>query len=407
MATLKITALPDVLNGSVLLPASKSISNRVLIIKALQSDIQVENLSDAEDTVLLQQALANNDEEIYLGNAGTAMRFLLAYYTIRGAKKTLKGSPQMHERPIGILVDALHQLGAKINYLEKENYPPLSLSPSQIHGGEIYIDAGISSQYISALMLIAPNLPEGLKINWPKEKVSASYIKMTAALLQYFGASFNMHEDGININFATYQGKSILIESDWSSAAYMYAMVALMPGSDILLKGLGENSIQGDAAIATYLESFGVASVYLKNEVHIQSKGIYPEKFYANLIHTPDLIPTLVCLCVALEIPFKIEGISTLKYKETNRAEALKVELAKLGVSIICTENTMYYEGGAMLCTKEVILHTYSDHRLVMSFFLLAIKNQNILIDGVAHVNKSFPAFLNTISHLDFKYLTL
>ena len=404
MNNLSIIKSPLKLTGAIHLPASKSISNRTLVIRALsETPFLIQNLSEADDTVLLDSLFQSKGKEIYVRNAGTVARFILAYYASRSSEVILSGSERMNERPIRELVEALKTLGADIEYLNHKNHLPVHIHGQSLNGGSIPISAATSSQFISALLLIAPTLTEGLSLNMQGEMVSEPYIELTLRMMSYFGIKYLKHENLISIPPQKYIPKSFFVESDWSSASYYFALAALYPGSEIEFDHLLVESWQGDSILKNIMKDFGVETLFDDNKCIIKSKKVDLKYFSYDFINYPDLIPTFVCLCCALEVPFTISGIRTLKHKESNRAEVLKSELAKLGYSIECKENTMVYNGEVILPGNgEIILNTHLDHRIAMSFALLASKNPDICIENPEVVDKSFPGFWDELAHMGF-----
>jgi 3-phosphoshikimate 1-carboxyvinyltransferase len=395
MDKIKIEYSPEKLSGNILLPASKSISNRALIIRALcDSPFYIQHLSGADDTELLHSLFQSTDKELFVKNAGTVARFLLAYYACRNCDMILKGSDRMNERPIGELVSALKELGADIEYLEKENHLPVHIHGKIMEGGEVSIPADISSQFISALLMIGPVLKKGITINLEGEIVSEPYIDLTLQMMSNFGIHYIKKANQITVAPQKYQPKTFLVESDWSSASYFYALAALFPGSELKFDTLWENSWQGDSILKFIMEFFGVESIFEEQHCTIKSSKTKIQHFSYDFINHPDLVPTFVCLCCALEVPFTISGTKTLKYKESNRAEVLKIELSKLGYLIDLEENEMRYNGTRTdFSSGEIILDTHDDHRMAMSFAILATKNKNIIIKNPGCVEKSFPGF--------------
>ena len=404
MQHLKFTYIPEVIEGEIDLPSSKSISNRVLIIRALSGDFNIENLSEADDTQIMLSALSSKDADVFIGNAGTTMRFLTAYFAIGNQKKILRGDAQMNQRPIAPLVNALKSIGAKIEYVANDGFTPVKIYPSKLDGNSVEIDSEISSQFISALMLIAPMLEKGLEIKFNSTPTSLPYIKMTAEIMRYFSADVSIYKKEILIKPQIYSRKNFEVESDWSSASYLYALAALKPGSKLKMNKLKESSVQGDWIISKLMLSFGVNTEFLDGNSIISSNGKYPLFFDADMIDHPDLIPTMVCLCIALDIPFKISGTRTLKFKETDRELAIKTELEKIGINIDMDENSLVYNGEFLNRDIEVLLNTYNDHRLVMSFSLLALKYPNIKIENPFVVKKSYPSYFSELKKAGFKF---
>jgi 3-phosphoshikimate 1-carboxyvinyltransferase len=404
MNLVKFLKVPDIFNAEINLPASKSISNRVLIIKALcDKKFNINNLSEADDTALMTKALESNGPIINVKNAGTAMRFLTAYYAQSSKTIFLEGSSRMNERPIAPLVSAFQTLGADIKHMGKDGFPPLNITGTKLKGGNIKVVSSISSQFISALMLIAPKMDYGLNIEFDSIPVSLPYIKMTGKIMEVFGAKNRITPNCIYIEADKYNASDFEVENDWSSASYFYAMAAIKPGSTIKFSKLYYNSVQGDSVISKFMEEFGVITTYNNNNVEITSGNQNISHFSADLIDHPDLIPTIVCLCSALKIPFKIEGARTLKHKESQRADTLKDELKKLGIDLTLTDNSIKCDSYPMKVVDNTTLLTYNDHRLVMSFSILALAYPTIMIENPTEVQKSFPGFFDELSRLEIK----
>ena len=404
MSSLKFKNIPEILNGEIILPASKSISNRVLMIKSLSPDFAIQNLSSADDTQLMLAALTTDENELFIRNAGTAMRFLTAYFAQSDKDVILKGDERMNTRPIAPLVEALNDMGAAIEYMEKQGFPPLHITGRKLKGGIINIRPDISSQFISALMLIAPKLENGLLIEFNELPVSMPYIEMTASVMRYFGIVMKISNRIIDISPQSYKSRDFIVESDWSSASYIYALSALKPGSEITFNDLFADSIQGDSIIRIYMEKFGVNTIFRGKNARISSSGLMPERFDAEMIDYPDLIPTMICLCAAGKIPFKISGTHTLKHKESDRAVALKSELGKFGIDLSLDKNSLSCENYPSEINSPVLLNTYNDHRLAMSFTMLAYVYPEVEIENPEEVKKSFPGFWDELGKSGFNY---
>ena len=408
MKSIKITSTPRVLNGIVILPSSKSISNRTLVIRALtETSFLIQNLSEADDTILLESLFESKEKEIYVRNAGTVARFLLAYYASRPSDVILSGSERMNERPVGELVEAFKTLGANIEYLNQIDHLPVHIQGQTLNGGSISISAETSSQFISALLLVAPTLSEGLTLNLQGEAVSEPYIELTLKTISYFGIKYHKQENQISIPPQKYISKSFFVESDWSSASYFFALSALFPGTELQFDNLYYDSWQGDNILKEIMKLFGVETSFVENKCIIKSTEVGVKHFTYNFINHPDLIPTFVCLCCALQIPFTISGTRTLKHKESDRSEVLKTELAKLGYYIDCKQNVMAYNGTlSPLINEKIFLNTHLDHRMAMSFAILASKNPDICIENPGVVDKSFPGFWKELEKLGFELTT-
>lgn len=393
-------------NKTIQISGSKSISNRLLILESLFKNIKIGNLSNAQDTQLLKKALAENTETIDIHHAGTAMRFLTSYYSIQEGKTTiLTGSKRMKERPIKNLVTALQNLGAEIEYLENEGFPPLRITGKKITRNKVDVPANISSQFITSLLLIAGKLENGLEITLMGEITSRSYIEMTLDILKNTGIETSFIGNRIKVEPFVNNHSSIInyeVESDWSSASYFYSIAAL-GRETIHLKSFYKESTQGDSSIAEIYEKFfGVKTIFTESEYKItlepQRNFLFPEKITLDMNNCPDIAQTLCVTAAALKIPFEISGLGTLKVKETDRLQALYNELKKLGTETEITDFTIksirFNES-----EENISIKTYQDHRMAMSFapFCL-IKELNIEEESV--VEKSYPMFWEDLSDL-------
>ncbi|MCB0466874.1 MAG: 3-phosphoshikimate 1-carboxyvinyltransferase [Aequorivita sp.] len=375
---------------------SKSESNRLLIMQAEFPNISIENLSDSDDTAVLQKGLKILKGTVDVHHAGTAMRFLTSYFAAKkGADVLLTGSQRMQERPIEILVNALRKLGADIEYVKSEGFPPLRIKGKNLLKNEVTIKADVSSQYISALMLIAPMLPAGLKISLEGKTTSLPYIEMTLQLLKNIGVTGNFSGNSIEISY-TESGEDVhmVVESDWSSASYFYSLVALSENLQVTLGSFSEESFQGDAALAQLYKSLGVETVFNTSEktISISKKSIeLPDSLLLDLTNTPDLAQTIAVSCFGLGIGCRLTGLHTLKIKETDRLLALKTELEKLGASVHIDENSLNLEKSLKINNGNAV-ETYQDHRMAMAFAPLALKTE-IRINNAGVVSKSYPRF--------------
>ncbi|MBL4709686.1 MAG: 3-phosphoshikimate 1-carboxyvinyltransferase [Flavobacteriales bacterium] len=387
------------------LPYSKSEANRLLIAQAISENaIQIEALSDAEDTRILADALKLDALEINVGMAGTAFRFLTAYFSIQeGKERILTGAKRMKERPIGILVDQLRVLGAEISYLEKEGYPPLKISGKQLKGGELKIDASVSSQYITALLLIAPKLSGGLRLKLTGQLVSLPYIDLTIALQQKLGVNSKRNASIISIEEGNYASKAPLqLERDWSSAAFFYQFVAFNRQA-LRLKGVTQDTAQGDKACSSIFKKLGVETVFDKEGAILKPVFIEnPNELVLDLTETPDLIPSVAVCASQLINKTTIIGTQTLYIKESNRVEALKVELNKVGVEIIELDGTsIQIHKAVKINTVDLIqFSSYNDHRMAMCIGPLVCLYEKLSIDKLSVVEKSFPHFWREFNKL-------
>ncbi len=389
------------------LPSSKSLSNRALVMNALCGEgMRIENLSQSEDTRVLQRALLDGADVHDLQGAGTAMRFLTAYFAQRlGEEHTLTGSARMCERPIGVLVEALRQLGADIDYLEKEGFPPLRIRGKRLLGGRLTLSGSVSSQYISALLLIAPYLPKGLSLAFTGEVVSRPYIDMTVALLRQQGIEVEQTGDVITVHPGKYAGQLYRVEADWSAASYWYEVVALAPEAEVRLKGLSLESLQGDARIAQLFEPIGVATRADKHGITLQKNNSHISFYEANLSGEPDVVQTLAVTCCLRGIPFRFIGLQSLRIKETDRIAALQRELAKLGYNLLATDRSLAWEGSRMAVNQPITIHTYNDHRMAMAFAPTAFCFPQITIKDTEVVAKSYPGYWDDLAQAGFTLL--
>ena len=404
----KLQFSSNILNGEVTLAGSKSISNRVLIIQALcNTDFNIDALANANDTELLAHLLQSNNEVLDAGPAGTTFRFMTAYLTLFGGNRILTGSERMKQRPIKVLVDACRKLGATIHYLENEGFPPLNIVSGTITGGkQLAIPANTSSQYISALLLIAPILPGGLSLELTGKIVSRPYIEMTLGLMQYFGVSHKWENQVIVIDEQAYKAKPFIVEADWSAASYYYSLAALSEQADICLNGLFENSLQGDSALITIFESFGVKTHFTERGIRlIKNETVRPMTFHYDFILCPDLAQTLAVVCAALGTKGYFSGLETLRIKETDRIQALENEISKGGchISLFSTDaitgKEVFEVSGKFESSDIPVFKTYEDHRMAMAFAPLALLLP-IEIEEPMVVIKSYPDFWTDFQHL-------
>ena len=405
--TLKKTD-PNV-SGIIHLAGSKSISNRVLLIRALSGQpFLLEGLANADDTQRLLNLIHSNSSILDAGPAGTTYRFMTAYLAFQPGEKILTGSERMKQRPIKILVDALRKLGANIEYLENEGFPPLKIGAPTINDTRILeVDAGMSSQYISALLMLAPTLPHGLKIRLVGDIVSLPYILMTLKIMEDFGVRHEWTGNEISISPQKYIPKDYKIEADWSAASYYYAMAAFSPNPDLTLMGLFEKSTQGDAVLSEMMQQFGIQTTFLPQGIRLQriSKPSI-DKFEWNFLTCPDLAQTMAVVCGGVGIPAIFSGLQTLKIKETDRVGALDTELSKLGVEFKETEVTQSLtctvKGRATIPQNCPVFKTYEDHRMAMAFAPLGIFGE-IGIEDPKVVVKSYPDFWKDLEKIGFQ----
>lgn len=395
------------LNSSVTLPASKSISNRLLLIHALSGNkMGVGNLSDSDDTTLMQEALTSDGSVKDIGHAGTAMRFLTAFYSCREGRVTITGSDRMKERPIGPLVDALRELGADIEYLEKEGCPPLDIRGQRLAGGEIGIAGDISSQFISALLMIAPTFEKGLILHLIGDLVSSSYIHMTLELMRQHGAVVDWSGDTISIASGVYSQEGYKVESDWSAASYWYAMMLAPATEKISLSYLEEQSLQGDSDLVNIFEKLGITTRF-KGSTCTLGKAVSDHEllFEYDFTNSPDLVQSMaVILCMA-SVPFRFGGTQTLRIKETDRIAALQNELFKLGFILKSDKSGTFlaWNGDRNTAVKDAVISTYHDHRMAMAFAPVALFFDEVRIDDPMVVSKSYPGFWEDLKNAGFR----
>ncbi|MDR2816015.1 MAG: 3-phosphoshikimate 1-carboxyvinyltransferase [Proteiniphilum sp.] len=395
---------PDALRTTVQLPASKSISNRALILNALSlSSYPIKNLSDCEDTQALIDAFNSKSNQFDIKAAGTAMRFLTAFLAGMEGEWIIKGSKRMHERPIYPLVDTLIALGAGIDYLEKEGYPPLKIKGRRLKGGEVYLSGNISSQFISALLMIAPLMENGLIMHIENEIVSKPYIRLTLSMMEKCGVQAKWDGNNIAVKPQMYNAVEFTVEPDWTAASYWYEMAALIPGAEVTLKGLKKNSLQGDANVTNLFGDLGVTTEFLPEGVIIRNTKKRTQKFFHNFVNEPDLAQTFAATCCFMGKPFLFSGIQSLKIKETDRVAALINELKKLGYLLKETEIGMLeWDGERCLPKKEPAIDTYDDHRMAMSLAPGAIVSGSLIINNPKVVSKSYPDFWNDLKQAGF-----
>ena len=385
---------------------SKSESNRLLILQTLFPWLQIENLSHSDDTIALSKGVVVDKGVVDVHHAGTAMRFLAAYFASQEGKEILlTGSERMQERPIGVLVNALRKLGAEIEYTKNEGFPPLKIVGKKLTEDKVSIKANVSSQYISALMLIAPSLVNGLKIYLEGEVTSIPYIKMTLSLLHQLGVVGSFSENTISISpIKNTKETTITVESDWSSVSYFYSIVALSKELSITLYSYKQDSLQGDSALAELYRSFGVSTSFdtEASAMTIAKENInLPSSVSFNLVNTPDIAQTIAVTCFGMGIGCELTGLHTLKIKETDRLVALKNELEKLGAHIEVTNDSLLLSPRKEL-KENIAIETYHDHRMAMAFAPLALKAPITILDSGV-VSKSFPTFWEDLSKLGFQ----
>ena len=393
------------LHGNINISGSKSESNRLLTLRAYTSFFNINNLSDSDDTKTMISSLKSDKEEINIGHAGTAMRFLTSYYSsILNSSKILTGSSRMKERPILILVEALNNLGADIEYIDRKGYPPIKINGKLIYGNEIALPADVSSQYISSLMMLGVSINQGLKIKLSTKITSLPYIHMTKKIIERIGGNVDIKPDEIIIKqLVSNKIPDQIVESDWSSASYFYSLVALSDSSDITLSSFFNNSIQGDSRIVDIYKQFGVETKFLNDKIYLKKNNIdLPDSISINLRDNPDLAQTIVVTCLGLGVNCKLEGLHTLKLKETDRLLALKREIEKFEVDCVTISNQSITLKNNSKLKSGVSINTYDDHRMAMSFAPLSMINPIIIINPEV-VSKSYLNFWNDLESLGFK----
>lgn len=409
-----IVSCPEHIDTFIMLPASKSISNRALIIQALtKGGMMPENLSDCDDTEVIIRGLGRQSEIIDIKAAGTAMRFMTAYLSATEGEHTITGTERMKHRPIGILVDALRYLGAEIEYVGEEGYPPLRIRGRQLEGGTLQIAGDVSSQYISALLMIAPILTKGLELKLMGNIISRPYIDLTLHLMHEFGVAAEWSDfDTIRVKPQPYQQRAYTIESDWSAASYWYEILALTDDtqSKVALQGLKDGSRQGDSTVRYIFSLLGIKTSFKEKGVNGMPEALLTRhsrmlnRMDYDFTNQPDLAQTLIAVCPVLGIPFHFTGLGTLKIKETDRIEAMKREMEKLGYILHEEEGTaLSWTGERCEPMTQPTIDTYEDHRMAMSFAPLAIKLGEIRINNPEVVSKSYPHYWADLRKAGFK----
>lgn len=396
---------PSEIRTTIQLPSSKSISNRVLIINALSRGKYIpENLSDCDDTRVMMKALRDNEAVIDILAAGTAMRFLTAYLSVTPGTRIITGTDRMKQRPIEILVHALRELGAEIEYVEQEGYPPLRITGKKLPGRSIGLKGDVSSQYISALLMIAPVLDEGLQIFLTGEIISRPYIDLTLHLMDDFGVRAVWEsENCISVAHQAYKNLPFMVESDWSAASYWYQMAALTRCAEIELPGLFAKSYQGDNRGASVFARLGVATTFTDKGVVLNKTGRCVERLREDFIDIPDLAQTFVVTCALLGVPFHFTGLQSLKIKETDRITALITEMAKLGFAIRqANDSELIWDGERLEPHPVPVINTYEDHRMAMAFAPAAVYFPEIRIDEPHVVTKSYPQYWKDLEKAGF-----
>ena len=400
---LQLTAPPsNLLKANIQITGSKSESNRSLLLQALYQNLSIHNISNSDDAGVMRKGLQISKGEVDIHHAGTAMRFLTGYFASQEGKEvTLTGSKRMTERPVKVLVDALRKLGAEIDYVKNEGYPPIQIKGKKLNKNKVSLPANISSQYISSLLLIAPSLENGLQLELIGKITSVPYINMTLGLLKEIGVSSSFDGNLIKVSAKTsVDSINLVVESDWSSASYFYSIIAMCEvGSEISLSSYKKNSLQGDSVLAEIYNDFGVKTIFNQNEI-VLKKVNSCELAVVNydLANAPDIAQTIAVTCFGLQMGCHLTGLHTLKIKETDRLEALYTELSKLGARIAVTDKELTLKSSESI-QAGVAIDTYNDHRMAMAFAPLALKTE-IVINDAEVVSKSYPDFWKDLKEL-------
>ena len=397
---LQLAHYSNPIEGSIQITGSKSESNRLLILQQFFKNLKIENLGNSDDAQYMQKALASEVEVVDISHAGTAMRFLTSYFAVfEGRETILTGSKRMKERPIKILVEALQSLGADISYIENEGYPPIKIRGKKLSKSKVFINGGVSSQYISSLLLIAPSLENGLELEFEGKVTSVPYIKMTLGLLSELGIDNSWEGNTVKV-VATKAIKdtTAVVESDWSSASYFFSLVALSEGATITLKSYKENSLQGDSSLIGFYRELGVSTSFDSHVITLKKDVACKSHVEFDLANAPDIAQTIAVTCFGLGVSCVLTGLHTLKIKETDRLEALKSELTKLGADIEVTDKTLHLKPATKI-NKEVLIKTFDDHRMAMAFAPLLLKT-TIEIEDANVVSKSYPDFWTDIASI-------
>ena len=393
MTTLRLHQKSEFTPSRIPLPSSKSESNRALVIDALtDGENKITNLAEARDTQTMIHLLEKNPPVFDVLDAGTTMRFLTAFSAVTNQKKVMTGTARMCERPLGILVDALRTIGAEIHYLNIEGYPPLAIHGlTEQKSAQVKIRGDVSSQYISAMLMIAPLLPQGLEIELEGKVGSRTYIEMTLELMAQFGIQYTWDENKIKVPYQSYQPTTFAVESDWSGASYWFSLLACADSGALFLEGLKENSLQGDSKIVEIMNHLGVKSTFEKGGVLLKKQPVKGLKNW-DFTHCPDLAQTVAVTCAILGQNAIFTGLESLKIKETDRIYALQQELGKFNAELKEIEPEVYQVIPSVTMPRQVKIHTYDDHRMAMAFMPLLTKTE-VIIEDPEVVNKSYPSF--------------
>lgn len=392
-------------NQTIIISGSKSETNRLLLLQALYPNLKIENASNSDDSEVMKNALQSvgKSGEINVHHAGTAMRFLTSFFAIQeGLEVVISGSNRMHERPIKILVDALNQLGSDISYLNQEGFPPIKIIGKKIKKKKVLIDANVSSQYITSLMLIGSSLLNGLEIQLQGKITSIPYIKMTLSVLQSLGVKAEFENNIIKIpHTKELTNDTFVVESDWSSASYFYSLMAMSNiDTEITLGYFKQNSLQGDAVLAEIYQNFGVQTTFTDNKIILKKvKNPSIKSININLNNAPDIAQTIIVTCLGLEITCNLTGLHTLKIKETDRLQALKNELEKFGAEVSISADSIQLNNSVDFQNETIAIETYQDHRMAMAFAPLILK-QSLVIKNAEVVSKSYTDFWNDLKNV-------
>lgn len=397
---IKINAPNKSLNTEIHISGSKSLSNRLLMVRAISGlDLHFKNLSDSDDTITMAKELGlvkgKTAAVIDVGHAGTDMRFLTAYLSGKKGQWTLTGSERMQQRPIGELVNTLKNLGAEIHCINKEGFPPLRIEGRNLNGGEVEIDGSVSSQFITALLLIAPTLENGLTLKIKNESVSKPYIKMTIEVMNQFGVNVQQTDNVIKVPCTMYKkdGLDYYVESDWSSASYWYSFVALADQAKVTLRKFNKSSFQSDSIVQSIYEKLGVSTAWDATGITLTKKNSVITELNYDFLDCPDIAQTVAATCVGLGIKANLTGLQTLRIKETDRIAAMKTELERFGAAIQVADNSIQINPASFPLTPTGEIKTYHDHRMAMSIAPLVMKCHTLAFDDEEVVNKSYAAF--------------
>jgi 3-phosphoshikimate 1-carboxyvinyltransferase len=407
MSSIMLSHPTKVVTGTVNLPASKSIANRLLLMKAVAgfTDVEIHNLSNARDTQILNSILSTlgSTSIIDVHDAGTVMRFLTAYLSCIEGEWIITGTERMQQRPIGALVNVLRSIGADIEYLNNENYPPLKIHGKKLKGGQLEIDGSISSQFISALLLISPLFTESLELHVKNDLVSTPYVDMTLKLMQKWGINYTWEKNIISVNNKPYKKpiEKVFVESDWSAASYFYSILSLAKEGEITMPYLFRNSLQGDSVCAKLYTDLGVSTEFTNDGIIIKKSNHTKNKFEHNFLNCPDIAQTLAVSCAAKSVEANLKGLQTLSIKETDRIFAIKTELEKVGIEVLTTNDSITI-APSKISNLTTQFFTYKDHRMAMSFTPLALCCNTIEIENPTVVEKSFPHFWKELQKIGF-----